>query len=272
MSADLHVHTTYSDGTYTPAEIVKKAKEAGLTAVSVTDHDEVRGIAEALEEGLREEVKVVPGVELTTELPHTEVHILGYFIDYKSKKLSKVLSTIRDSRHERIKRICKKLQALGIKIEAEEVFHLAGKGSVGRPHVARVLIAKEVVDTVKDAFLKFLVPGAPAYEAHYKLSPEEAIGLVKEAKGVPVFAHPGVSNCDELVPTFLSYGLKGIEVYYPVHDQRMETRYLAMAKKYGLIATGGTDFHGGAGLNEMRLGSKFVADKVVLELEAASHG
>ena len=270
MSADLHIHTTYSDGTYSPTEIVKKAKEVGLSAIAITDHDEVGGIPEALEEGKKLGVKIVPAVELTTELPHGEVHILGYFIDYNSKQLTKILEEIRAARYERIKKICSKLAKLDIHVDPEEVFKLAGKGSVGRPHIARILIAKEVVTTVKDAFLKFLVPGAPAYVGHYKLSPEEAIDLVKKSGGVPVFAHPKVSNCDELIPSFLSHGLKGLEVYYPSHNQQMETHYLSLANKYKLITTGGTDFHGGAGFNEMRLGSKFVSDKIVTELEAAS--
>ncbi|MCX5751682.1 MAG: PHP domain-containing protein [Candidatus Saganbacteria bacterium] len=272
MPADLHIHTTYSDGTYLPVEIIKKAKEVELSAVAITDHDEVAGIEEAQAEGLKEGIKVVPGVELTTELPNTEVHILGYFLDYKSEKLNKMLDKIRASRTERVFRICKKLNEVGVKIDPEEVFKLAGKGAVGRPHVARVLIAKGIVSTTKEAFVKYLVPGTPGYEKHYKLSPEEAIGLIGEVGGVPVFAHPAVSHCDELIPQFMSYGLKGLEVYYPTHNQQTENRYLALAEKYKLLITGGTDFHGGGGFNEMVLGTKFISDKQLALLEAEKNG
>ncbi|MGB9613010.1 MAG: PHP domain-containing protein, partial [Candidatus Margulisiibacteriota bacterium] len=217
MVADLHIHSNFSDGTHSPEEVVAMAKEARLKTISITDHDVVEGILPAQEEGQRIGIEVISGVEFTTELPKAEVHILGYFIDYKNQKLLEVLAKIQKSRSQRVYQIVEKLMGMGINLEAEEVFSLAKGKSPGRPHVARALLAKKIVRSVKEAFERFLDFHAPAYVPHYKLTPAEAIALIKEAGGIAVFAHPGMSNCDEIIPDLMAEGLRGLEVYYPAH-------------------------------------------------------
>lgn len=258
MPADLHTHSNLSDGTDTPEELAEKAKSVGLTAIALTDHDCVDGIERISGKG----IEVIPGIEFTTEIPKAEVHILGYFIDHKCPQLLEILKRMQDDRHQRIHKIVEKLQRLGIKITPGDVFNISGKSVPGRPHVARALIKLGAVSTFKEAFQRYLGFGSPAYVSHYKLPPVEAIKLIGECKGMPVFAHPGLSNCDELIPEFVAAGLKGLEVYYPGQDER---RYAALAKKHGLLKTGGSDYHGeGTG---MGLGVVTISDGLLKKLK-----
>jgi len=269
MPADLHVHTTFSDGTFSPAEIVKFAKKAGLNSIAITDHDVIDGIEEAVAEGKKLGVEVIPGIEFTTEIPDAEIHILGYYIDYKLPKLAQTLEKIQKDRVARIYKIIDKLGKIGIKLDPDKVFEIAGHGSAGRPHIARALISEEHVRNIREAFSKYLSHGGPAYVKHFRLTPEEAIKLILEAKGVPVFAHPAVSNCDEIIPDLVAAGLKGIEVFYSGHSKEKEKHYLGLAEKYNLLATGGTDFHGLANGREIELGDVAVPDELVAKLKAA---
>lgn len=266
MPADLHIHTACSDGTHGPEEIVELAKKAGLKTIAITDHDVVDGIAPAVKKGEEVGVEVIPGIEFTTEARDTEIHILGYFIDYRSRHLIEAITRIQKGREKRIYEICEKLKKLGVDLPPEKVFKLAGHRAAGRPHVARALIMEGYVKDVREAFSRYLDFHGPAYVSHYKLSPEEAVELVGSAKGLPVYAHPAVSDCDEIIPDLMLAGLAGIEVYYTGHGQMATRHYLNLAKKYGLLVTGGSDFHGFKSGREVELGDLAIPDELVDKL------
>jgi hypothetical protein len=266
MPADLHIHSNFSDGIDSPEEIVGLAAAAGLKTISLTDHDNIDGIDRAMDEGRRTNVEVIPGIEFTTERPRTEIHILGYFIDYKNPELLSVLEKIQESRVKRIYKIVKKLKALKVEIEPEEVFAVSGKKAPGRPHVARVLLGRGAVSSFKEAFNRYLDFRSPAYVPHYKLSPVEAIHLIGKVGGIPVFAHPAISNCDEIIPDLMAEGLRGLEVYYPGYQPERIERYLGLARKYDLLVTGGSDFHGMDSGREVKLGDLTIPDELVDKL------
>ena len=266
MPADLHIHSNFSDGIDTPEEIVKQAAAAGLKTIALTDHDTLAGIERALAAGEQAKVEVIPGIEFTTENPRSEVHILGYFMDRQSSELAEVLAKIQQGRVDRIYQIVKKLKGLGLEIEPEEVFALSGKNSPGRPHVARVLMRKGVVSSFKEAFIRYLDFRAPAYVPHYRLLPAEAVKLVKRTGGIPVFAHPVISNCDEIIPELAAAGLRGLEIYYPGYYADQIEHYLAIAVKNDLLATGGSDYHGGDVGRDLKLGDHTIPDELVDKL------
>ncbi len=267
MPADLHIHSNFSDGLLSPEEIVRKARDSGLSAISITDHDIVDGIDSAIAEGEKLGIKVIPGIEFTTDLPDTEIHILGYFIDYKAKWLKELLLKIREDRVNRIYKTADKLKALGIDIAAKDVLALAEKGSVGRPHVARILVEKGAVKSVQEAFNKYLNCGAPAYVPHFRLTPVEAVKTIVKAGGIAVYAHPAVSDKDDMIPELVAAGLGGIEVYYGKHSDAQVKHYRSLAKKYGLLMTGGSDFHGLGTMRDVSLGVARLPDDCISKLE-----
>ncbi|MFH1710427.1 MAG: PHP domain-containing protein [bacterium] len=267
MPADLHIHSNFSDGLLSPAEIVKKARDAGLTVISITDHDIVDGIDPAIAEGEITGVKIIPGIEFTTDVPGTEIHMLGYYIDHKAEWLLELLSKIQDDRTNRIHKIIDKLKKLGISISAEDVLKLAGTGSVGRPHVARALLQKGAVKSVQEAFNKYLGYGTPAYVPHFRLTPVQAVQTIIKAGGIPVYAHPAVSNKDEIIPELVAKGLAGIEAYYSKHSDDQTKHYVALAEKYGLLMTGGSDYHGFGTVRDVLLGEVKLPDADVKKLE-----
>ncbi|MFH1387568.1 MAG: PHP domain-containing protein [bacterium] len=267
MPADLHIHTTISDGTHTPEEVVRLAKEAGLKTIAITDHDIIDGVERAIEAGQKAGVEVIPGVEFTTESPKAEIHILGYFIDRNDPEFLAALEKVQQGRVKRIYKIVEKLNSLGVDLSAEEVLAIAGNKAPGRPHVARALLKKGVVANFKDAFNRFLDSRSPAYVPHYKLTPTEAIKLISAAGGLPVFAHPLISNADGMIAEFAGIGLKGIEVYYPGYRPEVIGHYLELARKMGLCVTGGTDFHGEGSGREIKLGELTIADELVDKLK-----
>jgi len=266
MPADLHIHSNLSDGTHSPEEVVELAVAGGLKTIALTDHDIVDGIEPAQKKGKELNLEVIPGIEFTTEMPNCEVHILGYYIDYHHPKLLAVLEKIQDDRVKRIYKIVEKLKELKVNIVPDEVLAISGKKAPGRPHVARALIYKGVVANFKEAFTRFLDFRAPAYVPHYKLSPAEAIRLIGEVKGIAVFAHPGVSNCDRMIPELMAEGLAGLEVYYSGHRPYQTKHYLNLARKYGLLVTGGSDFHGLDSGREVKLGELSIPDELVDKL------
>jgi len=246
---DLHVHTTASDGSLTPREVVRRAKALGLKAIAVTDHDTVAGVEEALEEGILCGLEVIPGIEISVDVTKGTCHLLGYFIDYKEKDLLKRLLFIQRAREERNLKMLQKLKALGIDLTLEEVKAQAKDGQICRPHFALAMIKKGYVSSVDEAFERFLKKGGPAYVEKFRLSPEEAIRMILQSKGIPVLAHPFTLELEkEEFETFLKelkqHGLKGIEAYYPDHTLEQTEFYERLGKKYGLLITGGTDFHG----------------------------
>lgn len=246
---DLHLHTTHSDGSCTPSELVRLAHQAGVTALAVTDHDIMTGVAQATAEGEHYGIEVIPGVEISSMIGQSELHILGYFLDWRDPILNERFTTLRESRHRRNPQIVERLQALGIDITYDEVRALAGSDSVGRPHIARALMDKHVVSSAKEAFDRFLANGKPAYVARDLPNPAEAIQWIKAAGGLAVLAHPSwVRLADrsliELVRELKVAGLDGLEVYYSTHASRQTREYLSLAQHLGLLVTGGSDFHG----------------------------
>ena len=253
---DLHVHSTASDGKLIPEAIVRKAAELGLRVISLTDHDSIAGIVPALKAvkafpGLT----FIPGVEISTDLADGEVHILGYFIDYTDPALEKSLEMFRDSRFGRGRGMVEKLAALGINIDWSRVQEIAGDGAIGRPHIARAMLEKGYITTFEEAFDKYIGHGGPAYVEREKMTPEEAVALIVRSKGLPVLAHPfTVKDPEAMVRQLKPAGLVGIEAYYKDNTAAETKATLNLAKKYGLIATGGTDYHGIGDSKEVMLG------------------
>ncbi len=266
MPADLHIHSTFSDGTNSPEEIIKLAKLAGLTTIALTDHDTIGGIESAAAFGEKNGIRVIPGIEFTTEAKGSEIHILGYLFDIKNKKLLEILSKIQKDRVDRIYKMVEKLNRLGVDLKAEDVFKFVRKGSAGRPHVARALVRSGAVSSVKEAFDRYIDFRGPAYVSHYKLEPAEAVQLINEASGIAVYAHPAVSNRDEMIGNLVPAGLKGLEVFYPGYTPEQVMKYKNIADKNGLLLTGGTDFHGENSGREVKLGNVTIPDEMADKL------
>jgi predicted metal-dependent phosphoesterase TrpH len=224
--------------------VVEEAKRVGLAAVAISDHDTVDGVDEALDAGQRLGITVVPAVEINTDIGPLEIHILGYFIDWRCEKLAKHLHRLRNARIERSRKIVEKLKALEIPISLERVLEIAGSGSVGRPHVAQALVECGAVETTNAAFIRYLVRGAPAFVERMKMSPIEAISMIIDAGGVAGFAHPGQVGRDDLIRNLVKAGLDAMEVYYTGQTPDVVMHYQALARKFGLIPTGGSDAHG----------------------------
>jgi len=246
---DLHLHTSHSDGSSTPTEVIRLAHRAGVTALAITDHDITTGIAEATAVGSELGIEVIPGVEISSILNDSELHILGYFVDPQDAEFNKRLATLRDSRHHRNPQIVERLQDLGIELTYEEVRTIAGTDAVGRPHIARCLIEKGVVSTAKEAFDRFLAEGRPAYVPRLLPPPAEAIRWINQAKGLAVLAHPTWvkttrETLENLVRQLKTDGLNGVEVHYSTHTASQTRAYRNLANQLGLLITGGSDFHG----------------------------
>ena len=241
--ADLHIHTSASDGWFTPDMAVEQAKDAGLAAISIADHDSVSGIEAAIWAGKKHGVEVIPGVELSSEFEGRDLHFLGYFVDWHDKRFNKKLLTMQEARVDRAKKILDRLRGVNINISYNVVIVIAG-GTVGRPHIAKALLDRGYVRTMQEAFEKYLIPGKPAYVEKYQMLPAEAIRMIRRVGGIPVLAHPYFANADEMLPELVEQGLRGLEVYHSKHDAMVARRYEQLAKKYDLLVTGGSDAHG----------------------------
>ncbi len=257
---DLHVHTTFSDGSFTPKQVIEFCKHKGIVAVSITDHDSTDGIEEAVKLGTKMCIEVIPGVELSAELKDSaeeEIHILGYFINWEDKTLQQKLKIFREARKQRAYQIFKKLQKLGIKLNEEKIFHETNQGSIGRLHFAKEMLNCNYVKSIKEAFELYLSYGKPAFVPKLKLSPEEAIKMILTTGGIPVLAHPYFSNYLDLrfIKKLINYGLKGIEVYHSKHPKNVVEELLTIAEKYNLLITGGSDCHGEVGDTPPLLGT-----------------
>jgi len=267
---DLHVHTTFSDGMFTPEEVVEKALERGLKAVGITDHDCIGGIQPCIDAAKGTSLEIIPGVEITASRDEeTELHILGYLFDYTDPELLAILNKIENNRVQRIKDMVALLNEQGLDIREEQVFSGSADGTIGRPHLARVLVEEKKVKTLNEAFNRYIGDTKPCYVKHKRIDYRDAIKAIRAAGGVPVLAHPGSNDRDEHIPDYIAAGLRGIEVFHTKHKDHVSNKYLVMAQKSGLVITGGSDCHG-AKKGEVLMGKVKVGYEIVEALRAES--
>lgn len=268
--ADLHIHTTASDGTLSPSRVVEIAAEIGLAAVGITDHDAVAGIDEALAAGERCGVEVVPGIEISaTHDDGAEVHVLGYFLDYHSQEIADYQAKLKESRVGRARKIVELLNRGGIPVSWDRVVELAQGGAVGRPHIARALVEIGAASSMDSAFGKYLLEKGRYYAPRFKIGPVESVELILRAGGVPICAHVAKLRKDELLPVLMKHGMKGIEVWHPDHTKAGSHFYEKFARDRGMIATGGSDAHGFDTSRTGSIGECTAPYEVVAELRAA---
>lgn len=243
---DLHLHTTASDGRFTPAELVAKMAGLGLEVIAITDHDTVAGVAPALAAAKAfPKLTVIGGVEINTDVEQGEAHMLGYFVDDADATLVSNLDNLRDSRVTRAKRMLEKLGSLGVTVSWMRVQELAGSATIGRPHIAQALLEKGYITSFREAFDKYIGRDAPAYVEREKMTQEAAVELILNAGGLPVLAHPyTVGEVEPMVRRLKNAGLVGLEAYYKDYSQAKVRELVAMARKYSLLITGGSDYHG----------------------------
>jgi predicted metal-dependent phosphoesterase TrpH len=241
---DLHTHSTRSDGSSTPTEVVERAAGLGLEVISLTDHDSVEGVEEAMSAAERLGVKMVAGAELSAHQDKRDIHILAYFVNLAHKPFRERLQMYRDERQNRAARIVKKLNSMGIRITFEQVVAKADGGAIGRPHVADVLVEEGFCFSSNEAFNKYLGYGKPAYQAKYLMDPSEAVEVIHDAGGIAVIAHPVLYGDDGLLTGLVSAGVDGIEVFHIKHTPTHVERYGTFARENGLLVSGGSDCHG----------------------------
>lgn len=269
---DLHTHSTASDGIYTPTELLQRAKQTGLRVLALTDHDSTGGLAEAAQAAAALDIDFIPGIELNTDVQGGEVHVLGYFPEFERPAFQAILKVLRDARERRGQRIVELLDEQGIHIEWDRVRSIA-QGAVGRPHVAKALLEAGYVQTIGEAFDKYIGSNCHAYVPRYRITPEDAVRLIASANGLPVMAHPAdLPGLDELrnwLPGLKASGMVGLETYYGPYTPHQEQALRALADEYSLIPTGGSDFHG-PGIHPTPLGGRPVPYEAVERLKAAA--
>ena len=242
--ADLHLHTQFSDGTFTPEELVLHAQKGGLSCIALTDHDTVEGCARTAAACAAVKMEFITGAELTAEHQDTEVHIIGYFLDTQNPGLLARIATFQAVRQNRIHEMVAALNKMGIPLKVEAVFALANCRSPGRPHVARALVKEKLVGSLDEAFERFLKKNRPAWVPKTKMSALESVDLIHQAGGLAVMAHPGLNHNDDIIPELVDVGLDGIECFHTKHSTSMSEHYLEIAEKHDLLVTGGSDCHG----------------------------
>jgi predicted metal-dependent phosphoesterase TrpH len=242
--ADLHLHTRCSDGTFSPEELVLHAQQSGLACIALTDHDTVEGCAAAAAACAAVKMEFIPGAELTAEHEDTEVHILGYFLDTQNETLLTEIAKFQVVRQGRIHEMVARINELNVPLKVEDVFALANCKSPGRPHVARAMVKAGLVANLDEAFERFLKKNRPAWVPKKKVSALESVGLIHQAGGLAVMAHPGLNRTDEIIPDLVDAGLDGIECFHTKHSPATSERYLEIAEKFHLLVTGGSDCHG----------------------------
>jgi len=265
--ADLHLHTFFSDGTFTPEELVLYAQKNSLACIALTDHDTVEGCERAAKACAAVKMEFIPGAELTAEMDDTEVHILGYFLDTQNAVLLEKIAKFQAVRQSRIHEMVAALNKLGVPLKVEAVFALANCKSPGRPHVARALVKERLIGNLDEAFEKYLKRGRPAWVPKAKMSALESVELIHQAGGLAVMAHPGLNRSDEIIPGLVDAGLDGIECFHSKHSTSTSERYLEIADKYRLLVTGGSDCHGFS-KNKPLIGSVRLPYEHVQELQA----
>ncbi|MEC8856474.1 MAG: PHP domain-containing protein [Chloroflexota bacterium] len=269
---DLHLHTLASDGRLTPTELIQLVVKQGLKTVSITDHDSTEGLAEAYEAAKEfPHLRIIPGIEMSADLPGNEVHVLGYFLDYHDVEFQATLTEFRRGRVDRAQIMVEKLDALGMHVEWEQVQRFAGDGSVGRPHIALALVEAGYFKEPKEAFKEYLGNDGLAYYDRPKLNPIESVEMIKRVGGVPVLAHPTFMNDMESGITELKkVGLLGMEVYYAQYDDGTVRHLARLAKEYDLIPCGGSDYHGLGNSGEPLPGTLGPPDETINLLEYAA--
>lgn len=280
-TVDLHCHTTASDGKLSPTALVRLAAELGLEAIGVADHDSTEGLDEAIAAGQRFGVEVIPAVELSCDVAEGELHILGYFPDYHDGEFQAELARLREGRTGRAQAMVQRLAELGYPISFQRVQELAGEGAIGRPHVAQALVEAGYVGSKAEAFDRLIGRHGPAYVERAKLSPTDACRLLRRVGALPVFAHPYIVRPDGSIleplpvapslPELVEAGLAGLEVYYPRYTQAMTAQLKALARRYRLLVTGGSDFHGDGNAGAA-LGSIYVPPQCLAALKRAHRG
>ncbi|MFA4983838.1 MAG: PHP domain-containing protein [Candidatus Omnitrophota bacterium] len=267
-TADLHLHTCFSDGTYTPEELVREASRSELSCIAIADHDTVEAIEPALAAAKSRELEVIPAIELTADYGGNELHILGYLFDHKNKFLQERLSSLKSDRAERMQKILSKLRDNGVILEAEDVFSFSRVGTVGRLHIAQAMVKRGIVNSTQEAFQRYIGDKSPAYVSGFRSSPQEAIALIRRTGGIAVLAHPYTLSRDEMLTQLLEWGLQGLEAYYPEHSQSQVNFYLKYAQEHNLLVTGGSDCHGDA-KPEVRIGTFRIPYALVEKLKEA---
>ncbi len=265
MSVDLHVHTTASDGIYSPVQVVKMAVSLGLSAIAITDHDTTEGIkfAKLVAQGLP--LEIIPGIEINTEHQGQEIHILGYYYSITDQEFLALLSSLIQARRHRVGKIVARLQQLGYRITLTDVWRVVDGAVPGRPHVADTLVELGLAENRREVFQELLGKNCPGYVPRPKFPPTNAIRHIQQAGGVAVWAHPGMTKADYLLPELIAAGLDGIEVFHPEHSEGQAQHYQDIAEKYQLVQTGGSDFHGYD--YEDCLGKPVVPDTILTSLK-----
>jgi hypothetical protein len=267
--ADLHVHTTRSDGYFSPREIVDKALAVGLKAIAISDHDEISGIDEAFTYGHTRGLEVIAAVELSVSYRNHDLHVLGYGFDYTRAELLNYIDLFKAERVRRAETIVRKLAGMGMPISFEAVLEKAGQGSIGRPHIANVLIEQKYVYSFEEAFNRYLGTGKPAYVDKYRFELEHAFDLIRKVGGVCAIAHPGIQLTNGDLNALIQQGVEALEVVHPKHDREQTLKYRELAEKHGLIQTGGSDFHGGS-KGEESFGKYTVPMEIVAQIKSVT--
>lgn len=271
LRADLHIHTLASDGADSVAEVLAEARRAGLAAISITDHDSVDSVSEAVALGSGYGVDVVPGIEISVDLVDAEMHLIGYFIDHRDRELGQRLAYLRNIRSLRAGRMLEILEGMGFPLDMEALLPGQMTGAVGRLHIAQALARAGYVRSPAEAFARYIGNSCPAYVPKLKLKIEEAMEMIRRAGGAPVLAHPGQLNRDEMIPDLVDQGLVALEAYYPSHSRFTVNHYLELARHYGLLATGGSDSHG-MNKENVRIGAAAAPYGVVDQLRQQAAG
>lgn len=253
--ADLHVHTTCSDGRLTPTELVRRAQAVGLYCVALTDHDTIEGLAEAQQQAACWGMVVVPGIELSVQVEKEEVHLLGYFFDPTHPALNEALAAYQKARAQRIEAMLERLQEVGVQLTADQMQAVIGRSVPGRPHVAQALVAAGYAASYAEAFQRYLLPGGPGYVPKQVWTAAEAVAILHEAGGIAVLAHPGAHLSDWVFRALLAAGIDGLEVIHPSHNAYLVQHYRQVARDFGLLETGGSDYHGHRAEDDALLGA-----------------
>ncbi|MCH7646837.1 MAG: PHP domain-containing protein [Nitrospinae bacterium] len=268
--ADLHIHTNYSDGFWSPAQVVERvAAEGDLAVIAITDHDITDGVAETQAAAAAYGIEVIPAIEVSASEGRRPIHILGYFVDIDNAAFLAEQERVVDMRVERMRKMVAKLADFGIVVDMDELLAYAHRGIVGRLHLARFIVERGAVASLEEAFRLYLSDSGPCYVPIGSHTPKGAIEMVLQAGGVPVLAHPGTSQVDELIPGLVSSGLRGIEVWHGAHSPEQSRYYASLAKKHGLLASGGSDCHG-PGKAEVLIGKVKLSLDIVEALRKAA--